>query len=42
MIVLQLSVLPNRQHFRWEGTLGVAEDQAGLAEGGSVILLWMF
>ena len=42
MITLQLPAFPKGQYFGWEGTLGAAQDQAGLAEGGRVILLWVF
>ena len=41
MIVLQLPVFPNRWYFGWEGTPGTVQDQAGLAEGGRAILLWV-
>ena len=41
VIVLQLPVFPNRWYFGWEGTPGTVQDQAGLAEGGRAILLWV-
>ena len=28
--------------FRWEGILAIAWDRAGLADGGRLILLWVF
>ena len=33
--MLQLPALRRGQYLGWEGTLGTAQDQAGLAEGGS-------
>ena len=42
MILLQLPGFSSRWYFKWEGTLDTAEDQAGLAGGGRVILLWVF
>ena len=42
MILLQLPAFPNRQYFGWEEIPGAALSLAGLADGGRVILLWMF
>ena len=42
LITLQLPAFPKGQYFGWEGTLGAAQDQAGLAEGGRVIPLRVF
>ena len=40
--MLQLPALRRGQYLGWEGTLGTAQDQAGLAEGGRVILVGVF